>query len=240
MISYKGSDLNPSSEFSWIRSAAPPLFSQIAALFAKEIICVSDELRDRLWWRTNRAEVISDGISLREFFPIDREKAREKLGWACDDRIILFNNGAGRPPNKGRDLVDKAIALLRSRKIAVKLVVMEGDVPGRVVPLYINAADVVVMASNFEGSPNILKEALACNVPVCGDFVGDVPKILSGVENCLLIERRPSAIADGVHKLIETPRRSNGREFSNRFSASFNTRRVCSVLNRAADKTTGS
>jgi glycosyltransferase involved in cell wall biosynthesis len=236
VVSFKGTDLNPSSEFSWFRGATSRVFSQIAALFAAEIICVSEELKGRLWWRKKRAEIIIDGVNLHEFFPIDRQEARKKLQWGRDDRIVLFNNGADQPPNKGRDLVDKAIELLRSKLDLVELIVMKGDVPGSVVPLYINAADVVVMASEFEGSPNIVKEALACNVPVCSVFVGDVPQLLAGVENCQLVERTPSAMADGLYNLINEPVRSNGRDFADRFSAQLNTARVCAVLKTAAGK----
>lgn len=233
-ITFRGSDLLPSSEFSWLRDLTSRLMSQIAALFAKEIICVSEEIRDSLWWRKNDAEIILTGVDLKVFYPIDHQKAREELGWARGDKIILFNNSFGQPPNKRRDLVDKAIELSRSTMDSVKLVAMQGDVSGDVVPLYINAADVVVMASDLEGSPNIVKEALACNVPVCSVYVGDVPHLLAGVDNCLLVERTPQAMADGLYKLINEPLRSNGRDFSDRFSAALMTARVCSVLKRAA------
>ena len=90
-ITFRGSDLLPSSEFSWLRDLTSRLMSQIAALFAKEIICVSEEIRDSLWWRKNDAEIILTGVDLKVFYPIDRQKAREELGWARGDKIILFN-----------------------------------------------------------------------------------------------------------------------------------------------------
>jgi len=234
VITFRGSDLNPSSQYSWIRGYASRIFSQIAALFAEQIICVSEELRQRLWWKKKRAEVILTGVNLRDFHPVARDEAREILRWNEADRIVLFNHSTARAPNKRLDLVDKAFSLLKTRLESAKLVVIKGDVAADLMPLYINAADVVVMTSDFEGSPNIVKEALACNTPICSVRVGDVPELLRGVENCFIVDREPTAIAEGILELVREPRRSNGRDFAYRFSADVHTERVCTALRRAA------
>lgn len=58
-----------------------------------------------------------------------------------------------------------------------------------VVPLYINAADFVLLTSDEEGSPNIIREALALNKRVYSVDVGDVAKQLKGLENSLIVSR---------------------------------------------------
>src|ERR1700730_11991642 len=177
VITFRGSDLNPSSEFSSLRGIVSRVLSHLAALWAAEIICVSKELRGRLWWCRRKVEVVPSGVDLEEFRPMNRDAARLRLGWSPDERLILFNHGLGRTPNKRLDLVEAAGALLRGRIPTIRLVVLEGSVPIDRVPEYLNASDAVVVASEHEGSPNIVKEALACNVPVCSVRVGDVAEM---------------------------------------------------------------
>ena len=233
VVTFRGTDLNPSSEFSGVRALVSRWMSQATALFAREIICVSSELRQRLWWRRRRVELICSGVSLQEFHPTNRDEARAQLGWLSADRIVLFSYGVWYRPNKRRELVEEACRLANAR-IPLRLVVLE-DVLAADVPRYINAADVVVMASEFEGSPNIVKEALACNVPVCSVAVGDVPEMLADVDASLIVEPTPSAIADGLVRILaRAPLRSDGRRFSSRFDADILTRRVLEVLQRAA------
>lgn len=239
VITFRGTDLNPSSEFSWLRGVTSRWFSQISALFAREIICVSEELRQRLWWRKARVELACDGTDVNEFIPIPRDEARDRLGWSRTERVVLFNHGAAKSPNKRRDLVEHAVNLVRERLPSVRLHALEGQVPGRDMPLYMNASDVVVMASRFEGSPNVVREALACNVPVCSVRVGDVPEMLAGISNCVLVEPTPESMAEGLYTLIKSPVRSNGREFAARFSADAHVKRVFDVLQRAAAGTAG-
>ena len=235
-ITFRGTDLNPSSEFGWFRAAVSRLVSQIATPLAREIICVSAELRQRLWWGGRRACVIRSGVDTADFYPITRGEARQRLGWPNEPRIVLFNLGAAKAPNKRFDLVTEAVALVRQKLPSVRLVVMEGNVPGARVPLYINASDAVVMASDFEGSPNIVKEALACNVPVCTVRVGDVEEMLAGVRNCEIVERRSDSMAAALTRMLEHPQRSNGRDFLERYSAEALNRQVFEVLQRAATR----
>jgi teichuronic acid biosynthesis glycosyltransferase TuaC len=80
------------------------------------------------------------------------------------------------------------------------------------VPLYLNAADVLLCASRAEGSPNIVKEALACNLPIVASPVGDVPERLQGVFPSKVVAREPEAMADALIEILSLKQRSNGRE----------------------------
>jgi glycosyltransferase involved in cell wall biosynthesis len=234
VVSFRGSDLNPSSEFSAPRATLSRWMSQLAALGAREIICVSEGLRNRLWWRRGRVHVIRSGVDVHEFYPRPRDEVRSELGWSPNDCVILFNHGPARSPNKRKALVDAAMEIVKQQKPEARLFVLDGQVPGRSVPQYINASDVVVMASRFEGSPNIVKEALACNTPVCSVAVGDVPELLAGVENCRIVEPTPESMAEGLLDLIRFPVRSNGSKYIDRFAADEQARRILAVLHSAA------
>jgi glycosyltransferase involved in cell wall biosynthesis len=78
-------------------------------------------------------------------------------------------------------------------------------------PLYLNAADCFLCTSQAEGSPTILKEAMACNLPVVSVDVGDVKQRLGGVANCFIEPRDPDALANRVIQVLRSGKRSDGR-----------------------------
>jgi glycosyltransferase involved in cell wall biosynthesis len=81
------------------------------------------------------------------------------------------------------------------------------------VPVYLNACDAFVFTSNQEGSPNVVKEALACDLPVVSVAVGDVPLRLSGVEGCeVCADERPQTIAAALERVLRRGGRVEGRE----------------------------
>jgi len=75
-----------------------------------------------------------------------------------------------------------------------------------------NAADAVVLTSAHEGSPNAVKEALACNVPVVSVDVGDVRDRLEGIEGCFLAEATPEDLAAKLALVFERSSRIEARE----------------------------
>jgi teichuronic acid biosynthesis glycosyltransferase TuaC len=79
-------------------------------------------------------------------------------------------------------------------------------------PLYYQAADVLLCASLSEGSPNVVKEALACDLPVVSTPVGDVPERLTGVSPSYIVSRDPRKFGEAVVNILQTRQRSNGRE----------------------------
>jgi glycosyltransferase involved in cell wall biosynthesis len=99
---------------------------------------------------------------------------------------------------------------LASRGLQAKLVPLEG-VPHDQVPMWLSAADVVLLTSLREGSPNIVKEAMACDSPVVGVPVGDVAWLLEGVANSRLCSYDPKSVADGIAEALAA-RSGGGRE----------------------------
>jgi glycosyltransferase involved in cell wall biosynthesis len=76
----------------------------------------------------------------------------------------------------------------------------------------LNAADCLLLTSDIEGSPNIIKEAIATNLPIVSVDVGDVKEICSGIENSFIVERNINEIADGIMKALSYSRLNGGRE----------------------------
>lgn len=211
VVTFRGGDLNPTREVSRIRSLAGRLISQLAALRAAAIICVTAKLRARLWWRKHRSRVIPNGLDLSLFSPMPKEDARAALGWQRTDRVVLFN--AGRNARAKRlDLALAAIEHARLRVTGLRFEILRGETAPEMVPLYLNAADCLLVTSDWEGSPNIVKEALACNLPVVAVDVGDVPERLAGVNPSHIVERSPEALGRCVAEVLLENRRSNGRD----------------------------
>jgi teichuronic acid biosynthesis glycosyltransferase TuaC len=210
VVTYRGSDLNRDPEVTWLRSRSGMLLSQVASLGA-HVICVTDELRHRLWWGAGKTLVLADGVNTELFQPCAREEARRRLGLDPHARLVLFNQG-DTPLAKGRPLVEAAVEIAQRQMGPVQLLVLDGRVPAERMPDYVNAADCVVLASRNEGSPNMVKEALACNVPVVSVDVGDVAERLRGVHPSAIVDRNPLEFGNAVAKILQTSGRSNGRE----------------------------
>lgn len=156
------------------------------------------------------AQIIPCGVDMSLFAPRPREQARAELGWDIQRPVVLW---VGDPrPEKRLDLIRAAHELLRQRRPGVDLQLVS-RVPHDRVPVYLNAADVFILASDAEGSPVIIKEALACNLPVVSTAVGDVPQVIGGVEWCYLAEQTPEDLAAKLDLALTLGgRRIRGRE----------------------------
>jgi glycosyltransferase involved in cell wall biosynthesis len=165
----------------------------------------------------SRNAVIPDGVDRERFRPVDRDLARTELGWSSDTANILF---AGRVEavEKRLWLAEQAVALARSQVPKIKLRVVSGVQPSQM-PLYYTAADCLLHTSVSEGSPNIVKEALACNLPVVATPAGDVCDLLTGVDACEMCEADASALAGALVDILRLNRRSNGREHTEHLSS---------------------
>jgi len=202
------------------------LASRAVARAADAVIVVSDHMRASLHPAT-RTWVIPSGLDLDLFRPMPQDDARRRLGWPADRRVVLF---VGKPatPRKRYALAQQAVALL-NQSLPAELIVAWG-VQHADIPLYLNAADVLLFTSMQEGSPNAVKEALACNLPVVSVPVGDVAQRLRGVDGCELCEdERPEALAAALKRTLRRGGRSNGRDAVRDLAEERTTRRVIGV-----------
>ncbi len=215
VITFRGSDLNVSVS---LRSAAGHVLSQIAALRASRIVCVSRQLRERLWWRRGSVVILPSGVDPEVFYPEPRSQARRRLGWDNSERVVLFNAGHD-PAVKRLDLAREAVALTQDLLTGVRMEVLNGaTAPGRV-PELLNAADCLLLTSDQEGSPTVIQEALACNLPVISVDVGDTVERLCGVRRSAIVPREAGAIATELARVLRRATRSDGRCKVGEFSA---------------------
>jgi teichuronic acid biosynthesis glycosyltransferase TuaC len=182
------------------------VIGKIAAKLADGIIVQSEEMK-RVAKRDD-SYIIPFGVNLDLFTSYPMEDARRQLGLALDEKFILFPWNPARPV-KRFDLVQEAIRIVQQRYDRVILVPIF-DQPHETVAKYMSACNVMVLASDHEGSPMALREAIACNLPIVAVDVGDVRQIIENTEGCYLCKREPSDIAEKLGLVLERGRRIFG------------------------------
>lgn len=153
--------------------------------------------------------VIPNGVDFDLFRPQARSEARKALGWKPEQAYVLFANDPGIP-RKNYALAQAAVERLKDRGIEVELVVANG-LPQATVVQYINASNVLILPSLSEGSPNIVKETMACNVPVVATNVGDVVDVIGKTKGCAVCPFDADALANALAEAIEHTEPTTGR-----------------------------
>jgi glycosyltransferase involved in cell wall biosynthesis len=212
VVTFHGSDLlgeNLSGLARKLISHYGVLCSRKAARRANGIIVVARHLLKALGKGLNRGkvQVIPCGIDLERFRPLDPIQCQERLGWQADNFHVLFATSAGDPV-KRPELARAAVDLLDRKHGRIKFHVLSGT-PNNEVPHWLNAADALLLTSKHEGSPTIVKEALACGLPVVSVSVGDVPERLEGISGCHLAEPEPEDLARKLELVYVNRQRVN-------------------------------
>ncbi|WP_336036819.1 glycosyltransferase [Halobacterium yunchengense] len=181
--------------------------SRACARAASAVVVMSEPMAEDL---AVDCEVVPHGVDTDLFRPTDRPTARDVVGWR-DDRLHVVH-----PYDPQRTVKN----FPRARRVTAAAADRLGDdvvlhavtgVPHESMPAYLNAADALVLTSEHEGSPNAVKEALACNLPVVATPVGDVPDRLDGVRPSA-VASTDAALADALADVLAERERSNGRE----------------------------
>jgi teichuronic acid biosynthesis glycosyltransferase TuaC len=225
VLSARGSDINLFAEFPVIRRLL-----RLALNKADKIIAVSEALKEamvRLGICGEKIHVIRNGINPKHFHPLPKQQARQRISIPSDKVLILSVGNLS--PNKGMDLLIKALAILvdelpeknfclvivgdgilrpKLEKLTASLdltkhVYFAGHVPHEELLFWYNAADVFCLASAREGTPNVLLESLACGTPVVATRVGGIPEVVTSEFLGLLMNRTERGIADAICRVLE-------------------------------------
>lgn len=210
VITYHGSDLNFLKSENFFLEIIRKILSQTAALRATAIVCVSGKLKKKLFWRKRIASVIPMGVDENFFKPVDYHGARKKLNIGPDEKIILFNYN--HIPVKREDIARKTLSIVQQRVASAKLKILNGNVAPDEMVLLFNASDCLLLCSDAEGSPMMVKEAMACNLPVVSSDVGDVKQNIEATFPKIITEQDPQMLADGIIEILKLNQRSNGRD----------------------------
>ncbi len=219
VVTYTGSDLlgdrrgdGPPTRKSAIEART---FRQLARL-ATATITQSEQMESVLPAAARaRNHVVPTGIPLDQFRPMPRDEARRRLGWPLDERVVLW----AANPARGVKNYPLAVATHRALQASqpdVTLRVAWSDVKDELpldqLPLWMCASDVLLLTSRSEGSPNVVKEALATELPVVSTPVGDVAKLVRDVPGSHVRPADPQALADALADALAKGRSPKARE----------------------------
>jgi glycosyltransferase involved in cell wall biosynthesis len=198
VLTFHGSDLLGENLSGWARkivSRYGVYCSRRAAKAAEGVIVVARHLVGALKGAAtdDKVRVIPCGIDLERFKPMDRLMCKRRLGWNPQAFHVLFASSNGDPvkrPWLARDAFARANKSLGPSELHYLTAI-----PNAQVPAWLNASDVLLLTSKHEGSPTIVKEALACGLPVVSVDVGDVAERIEGIEGCYVARPNPAELA---------------------------------------------
>ena len=180
--------------------------------------------------------VIPNGVDFEVFHPMSRAQARVQLGWDPNAYYILFCNDPAIPVKKF-PLAKAAVERLQARGIPAELVVANG-IPHFKVVQYMNASNALILPSIAEGSPNVVKEAMACNIPVVASNVGDVLQIIGHTRGCSVCAFDPEDFADGLEEALRLTEQTTGRADISHLEISAVAKQVIEVYELISKKVT--
>ncbi len=197
ITTYHGSDINLNIIF---------LFSKICMILSSKNIFVSEK-NLRKSGANKKSVLLPCGIDANLFSQRDIAVERENLKFEIEKKYILFS-GSFQNKVKNFPLAQAACELLKPNHQIIELT---GYTRDQVASL-MNSVDVCLMTSFSEGSPQFIKEAMACNCPIVSVDVGDVAEVLGPTEGCYVCGYDPVEIAQGIEKAIIFGKRTNGRK----------------------------
>lgn len=204
VVTFHGSDLLGDHTDGYLRRLLASYgvwASHQAALRATGIVVVSKQLKESLPRPVNRNKVriIPCGIDLEVFRPLNREQCQTKLGWSGERFHILFASNFDYPV-KRPELAKAAYDTAKGLGLNAEFHYLSG-VPYNEVPIWLNASDVLLLTSLHEGSPTVVKEALACRLPIVSVDVGDVRERIQGISECHIALADPLDLAKKLLKV---------------------------------------
>jgi glycosyltransferase involved in cell wall biosynthesis len=190
IITFHGSDINDIK--------LHKLISRIAAKKFDYSIFVNEEMAKKI--KSRAYSVIPCGVNTDMFKPLNKEECRNKLGLNMNKKYILFPSNK-KYKLKNYNFIERAVLNIKSTNVEIlELINYERNL----VPFLFNSVDVVVLTSLNEGSPQAIKEAAFCQIPIVSLDVGDVRKIIKGSTNSHIVERNEKLFGEAIDKALKS------------------------------------
>jgi teichuronic acid biosynthesis glycosyltransferase TuaC len=181
-------------------------------------------------YENDRDFIIPCGIDLEIFQSIDMKIAREELSFMPDKKYILFSSGFDN------QVKNSPLAFSAVEKIELKCELIELKNKSREeVNLLLNACDLLLLTSFSEGSPQIIKEAMACNCPIVATDVGDIKEVIGKTDGCFITSFEPEDVAEKIGIALKFDKRTYGREKIKNFNNKLVAEKVYSVYKKVVE-----
>ena len=180
--------------------------SSLASRFSAYNIFVAQHIHDGLFCIPKHYSIIPCGIDMALLPLVDKKTAQDRMNLSTDKPNVLFG-GYFSNPRKNYPLAKEAISLL---PYPVNLIEMKGFNREQV-GMLLCGCDLFLLPTKSEGSPQVVKEALACNCPIVATGVADIPQLLEGIANSYTTGFDAEEISMRMDQIIKSGSRSDGR-----------------------------
>ena len=202
------------------------MISKISIRFSTFNIFVSEELRRKVAV-VKRFAIIPYGVNLKTFRPLNKIECRDALNLPLDKKIVLFSSTFDRD-EKNYPLAKKVIESIDG----LILLELSKGYKRNEINLLLNACDLLLLTSTKEGSPQVIKEAMACNCPIVSTNVGDVKDVIDGTKGCYITTFDPIDVADKIKLAFAFNKKTDGREKIKHLDNNIIAEKVISVYNK--------
>ncbi|MCH8569465.1 MAG: glycosyltransferase family 4 protein [Balneolales bacterium] len=199
LVSLMGSDSQ--------RKSLKPVLKIFHRFFWSHVIIKSQEQQEKTGLKSS-VSIIPNGVEIDLFSQLNKLNACKKVNFDEDKKNILFLADPSRA-EKNVERAKEAVKLLNQKNTVLHIV---HGISHNQVNKYLHACDVLLLTSNYEGSPNIIKEALAANCRIVSTPVGDVPWLLKGVPGTYITSFNPVDIADKLSIALQYKEKVEGRK----------------------------
>ena len=235
VVTYHGDDLLGTIN----ENGKKELWSVLAAAACKKLarrvdaaIVQSQEMARQI--KKSNVFVIPHEVDLEVFKPTEKAEARKALGLHLDRKYVLF---AANPeiPVKRFPLARAAANVLEQQDAFTELLVVHKEPQWRLA-LYMSACDALVFPSYQEGSPNIIKQAMACNLPIVATDVGDVRQVIGKTRDCYICPPDARKVASCLKEVLSRRVRTDGRDHIRHFNPESVSARIIEVYRQVLKK----
>ncbi|MFW9949788.1 MAG: glycosyltransferase family 4 protein [Candidatus Thorarchaeota archaeon] len=147
---------------------------------------------------------LPNGVDTNLFRPRDKSSCKKRLGLKENKKYIVFMDSYTRRTQKRIDRFNETIRILREDYLLSEIEpLILTNTERSLIPYLLCASELHLLTSDFEGSPNSVKECLACNVPVVSTPVGNVADLIGDIEGCFVSESfNPEELAELASKTL--------------------------------------
>lgn len=200
--------------------------TQLAIIWPKALIVKSKNILKYIPYK-GKTNIIANGVNFSIFKPLSKETCRTKLGLAQDKKILL---ALANPTDARKNFVLVQDAVKTMNDATIELV-NPFPIKHHEFATYLNACDAFILTSYNEGSPNVIKEAMACNIPVISTNVGDVAQVIGNTEGCFLVDFNVNDVADKIKLALNFNNETTGRVDINHLDSRVVAKRIIAIYN---------
>lgn len=229
VVTFRGTDLNGYINNKGIESFRSKVLRFISAIVAKkadQVIVVSEKLSKKLPKGID-FKVLPSGIDLELFKPIDKTFSRNKLKLPHKLKIIFF------PSDPDRDVkrfeLAKKVYFEYYKTNDQSILLTAKNIPYTEMVYYYNASDLVIFTSKNEGSPNVVKEAMACNTPILTVDVGDVSEYVTKSDGNIICSDDINDLTQNLIKMLGNEISVSSRDVISKYSKEFITEELIKI-----------